>query len=193
MEYSEKIADISFTDTIEMTNDQHPKYHNHDLPNHDQDLFLGINSILDNYYNNPTLVKIKNIYSNENKPLYSMYGVKLYCLLNRMCRYLLVITPYDDMDTGVTSPLKNLEWVSFQTRTLEQNFSIPVHSYQPRKEPNLLIGISRNKQTDTYSQYTTDKFNLMVTLYNKDKHTDYQSKGTLLNALETFQTVITKV
>ena len=54
----------------------------------DVDFIPGKQNIYDmftSYYNNPKMTKLKDIEQ------YSMYVAKAYCLLNKECRYLIVI------------------------------------------------------------------------------------------------------
>lgn len=142
---------------------------------------------IDNYYNHPDMFKIKDV---ENG--YSVYMTKLYCLLSRECRYLVAIVPYNKDGMNTSRKLKDLEWVSFQTRTLEDNHDIPMHSYTVSRLPELMSQIIRTEQTEEYSLYKCSDFPCTVTLLQpKNSAITYQPKGTVIAALETFQTIIT--
>lgn len=147
----------------------------------------NIQLILNEYFNNPTMIKLKNV------ELFSMYSCKLYCLLNRECRYIMVLKEQDNYPVGTALKLKDINWVSFQTRTLTDNHDLPVHGYTQNRTPILLSPIIRVNKNEEISEYVCDKFpKLKFFLLHKKNINDYQDKGTILSALETFQTIIMK-
>lgn len=139
-----------------------------------------------NFYNNPTMTKTKDV---EN---YSVYMTKTYCLLSRECRYLVAMVEKDTNDIGIGEELKSLRWASFQTRTLSDNYQLKSHSYNPHSKGPLNCVINRISTTDRSSTYDCPDFPIKVTLlYTKDHQHEYQPKGTVIAALETYQTIIT--
>lgn len=144
------------------------------------------------YFKNPTMIKVKDT------DKHSMYLCKLYCLLNRECRYIIVFTEKNNVSYGTPDELKNLEWVSFQTRTLPDNYenansTNTVHGYEAVAEGPLMAEIKRVNIKKETSTYHCTEFPLIVTLLHTQKNTAeaYQNKGTIIHALETFQTIIT--
>lgn len=141
------------------------------------------------YFNNPTLVKIKD--NNEH----SMYGCKLYCLLNRDCRYIIIFTEKDDNIIKSTYKLDQLHWVSFQIRTLPNEYENieTVHGYEPVFEGPLTAKIKRTEVKKEASTYICEKIPIIVTMLHTQKNTadSYTKEGTIIHALETFETVIT--
>ena len=141
---------------------------------------------IDLYFNHPIMVKIKNVNN------HSMYMTKLYCMLNKECRYIIVFLPKDNINIGAKDNLINLRWVSLQTRTLPDKHDLPVHGYQPKKEGNLNVVIYRSCQTEEASTYKCDSFPLIVTLLHTKKDSNqYQDRGNIIAALETYSTIIT--
>jgi len=140
----------------------------------------------DDYFNHPTLYKIKNI-----DERYSLYMVKTYCLLNNQCRYIATIVPIDDKPIHYPLVLRGTKWISLQTRELSENYKIPSHNYQPSNFTPLNKKIERVEQTDEMSTYVCNDYNLTIKLLQKKGPNEYQSKGTLITALETYQTIIT--
>lgn len=139
-----------------------------------------------NYFNNPILTKIKNVET------YSMYMTKTYCLLNKECRYIVVFAPADNMPEGVRQKLNNIRWVSIQTRTLEDKHELEPHGYIAKAEGPLMALITRTKITQEASTYSCEKFPIIVTLLNsKSVSSAYQDRGTIIAALETWETIIT--
>ena len=148
----------------------------------------------DEYFNHPSMTKIKDV---EN---YSMYLKKLYCLLSKECRYIVVFTNSDLNPIGHEEQLISLNWVSFQTRTFDSSIypqlsSKAPHSYTPRALGSLTAEIVRKEITEEASIYDCEKLGLNIVLLHTDKNTSdvYQSKGNVVSALETFQTIITFV
>ena len=142
-----------------------------------------------NYFNNPIMIKTKN------EQEYSIYVCKLYCLLNKDCRYIIVFTKIDTNPIGFELPLKLIEWVSLQTRTLpsDEYNNIKSHGYIPKEMGPLLAKINRVKITDEASTYTCDDYPLIITLLHTRSKTSltYQNRGTIIAALETWETIVT--
>lgn len=138
------------------------------------------------FFNNPTMTKIKDIGK------YSMYMSKTYCLLNRNCRYLIAFIIKDVHPVGSKEELANLRWDSFQTRTLPENHNLPPHAYKAQRGGLLDVPIKRTNVDDEASTYDCEKLSLVVTLlHTKKGASEYNDNGTLIAALETYNTVIT--
>jgi hypothetical protein len=141
-----------------------------------------------NYFNNPTMTKIKNINNN-----YSMYGCKVYCLLSKECRYIIAITYMDTYSFGTVEELKNIKWISLQTRTLSEQYNVETHVYEPKAEGHLATGITRVKKDNNSSTYESNELPIIITLLHTQKKSNYQDKGTIVVALETWETIVTFV
>ena len=140
----------------------------------------------DLYFNHPIMVKIKDVNN------HSMYMTKLYCMLNKECRYIIAFLPRDSINIGGKENLFNLRWVSLQTRTLPDKHDLPCHGYQPKKEGALNVVIERISQTKEASTYKCDSFPLLITLLHvKKDENEYQDRGNIIAALETYSTIIT--
>jgi len=142
------------------------------------------------YFNNPEMAKIKN----ENG--LSMYLTKTYCLTSTTCRYIIVFVPQNNSPLGSSEYLKDLKWVSLQTRTLEEKFSsIKYHGYIPEEKGPLLAKIHRMDITKEVSTYKCDDYPIIVTLlHDTKKNSDtYQNSGNIVIALETWNTIVTWV
>ena len=139
------------------------------------------------YFNNPIMTKIKN------EDSLSMYITKTYCLTSMSCRYIISFVQIDTNPIGSEQPLESLKWVSLQTRTLENKYNSKSHGYQPTLEGPLLAKIERHEITKEASTYFCETFPIKVTLLHTNKNTSmsYQQKGNIINALETWETIIT--
>lgn len=138
------------------------------------------------YFNNPVMTFTKHV--NEC----SIYMAKNYCLLSRMCRYLVAIVYDKDKKLDQKVPLNSLRWISFQTRTLAENYDLPPHSYIAKRGGPLDVKITRINVTERGSMYNCDKYDILITLLHENNKgpTDYQPYGSLIAALETFNTII---
>ena len=138
------------------------------------------------FFKNPYMVKIKDVEK------YSMYMTKTYCLLNKECRYLIVFINVDGLPVGAKEYLNDLKWISFQTRTLEDKHDLPPHSYNPKRGGPLSEEIDRIQITEKTSEYKCKKFPLKITLlHKKEGESEYQDKGNIIAALETYNTILT--
>jgi hypothetical protein len=138
------------------------------------------------YYNNPVLVKIKDVEQ------YSMYMTKIYAMLGNAYRYLILFVKKDENNVNTKKSMKECEWVSLQTRTLQDYHNIPPHHYEVRKTDALSQKIYLKTKDEDQSTYQAEIFPLSVTLLHTRKNTTFQynQTGTLVSALETFQTII---
>lgn len=138
------------------------------------------------YFNNPTMTKIKNVSD------YTVYMTKIHSMLGNAFRYLIVFVIRDTNLTGTEKRLSELDWMSLQTRTLEDQHELTPHSYAVRKTPELSKIIRIKDQDEKQSTYTVDEYPLLVTLLHTRKNNTYQYQpiGTIVSALETFQTII---
>lgn len=138
------------------------------------------------FFNNPKMIKQKDVEG------LSMYITKTFCLLSNQCRYIIALVMQDNKNIGYIEDLSNLFWVSFQTRTLQENFDTPSHSYTPQRGCPLDTPIKRDTITQRASDYTCEKFPcIRVTLLHTSQGpSEYQDTGAIITALETYQTVI---
>lgn len=141
----------------------------------------------DSYFNQPVLIKVKDV---EN---YSVYMTKTYCLLSGICRYIMTFVPTDEESKGTPKLLSELKWESLQTRTLMDDHDIPSHAYNARMGTKLDAVIERTSITDESSVYKCEDLPITLTLLHKNPGTpsEYQKTGTVVSAVETYQTIIT--
>ena len=138
------------------------------------------------YFGNPVLTKIKNVNN------YSVYMIKIHSMIGKSYRYLILFVDKDVNEFGTTKNMADIEWVSLQTRTLEDHHDLKSHRYQPRHMPPLNQKITIKTQNENQSTYNAESFPVVITLlHTRKKNTfQYQPSGTIVSALETFQTII---
>lgn len=104
-------------------------------------------------------------------------------------RYIVLLLNKNSEHNGTTKYMKECEWVSLQTRSLKENYNLKPYKYIPIKKPPLNQKINLTSQDEKQTIYNCDTFPINITLLNM-KDTIYSHSGTIVNALETFQTII---
>lgn len=148
----------------------------------------NIYSLISGYFDNPELIKTK--VSNDN----SIYMNCIYGLLCNEQRYIVAIIEEDNMPLGTRQRLSDIKWISFQTRTIAEKYpNMRPFSYEQKRGQNYMLPISIIKREDTHCEYRCDQLgDINITLLNgKKSKYEYQPKGNLVSALETFNTIIT--
>jgi hypothetical protein len=139
------------------------------------------------YFNNPILTKIKNV---DN---YSVYMTRIHTLLGNSYRYLILFVEIDvNVVFNTSKNMDEIKWVSLQTRTLEDYHDLKSHTYQPVLKHPLNQKIKNQNMNEKQSTYHSEDFPLVITLLHtrKDNVYEYQPTGTIISAIETFQTII---
>jgi len=150
-------------------------------PTHD-----NIYKLIYNYFDNPILYKIKDVDS------YSLYSVKIHSLLGTEYRYIIATVEKDKNPLGTGFKLSDIEWKAFQTRTLTEEYKVPSITYNIKKQSPYTDIISVIKRTNQSTEYKARSFPMIITLLHKNNiEYEYQDKGTIISALETYRTIIT--
>ena len=137
------------------------------------------------FFNNPTMTKTKDV----NK--YSVYMSKTYCLLSNECRYLVAMVQRDNRGVGTLESLDTMQWVSFQTRTLRDIHDLPPHAYNAKRGGPLDCEIVRTQNENRASTYKCENFPIEISILHTGKGpSEYQDRGTIIAALETYQTIV---
>lgn len=156
------------------------------------------------YFNNPDMTKLKNI-PNPKGESYSMYIAKVHTLLGIEFRYIIAIVSLDKSNIGTREKLSRLKWLSLQTRTLTEDHDLKSHYYIPRKLIDLDKKIILRTKDETKYVYSVNDLPITITLLpqqsrlnkssssvdNKPSLTDYTSTGSVVPAIETYNTIIT--
>ncbi len=125
----------------------------------------------------------------------SVYYCKINCLLGKYKRYIIVFVKKDTNKIGHTELLSNLPWISLQTREIEMDYKIGKHSYEPRLLQSLYKTIKIKERNKDCSTYSCDEYPILtITLLhdpNIKSEIQYGNTGTIVNALETYKTILT--
>ena len=148
------------------------------------------NSLLTKFYNDPVMIKLKTTGT------HSMYVAKVQCMLSTQKRYIILYVDEDGYHPGSSRYLRDLDWVNFQTRTLDElplPANTPYVQYAPIRLPGLDAVINKTNGTETDTTYNAvGEFPLVVTMLHPKKMSyNYQDKGSIVSALETYQTILT--
>ena len=75
---------------------------------------------------------------------------------------------------------------------MKDHHNLKSHRYEPRHMPPLNQKITIKTQNENQSTYNAESFPVVITLlHTRKKNTfQYQPSGTIVSALETFQTII---
>jgi hypothetical protein len=139
------------------------------------------------YFNDPFMHKIKDV------DIFSMYMCKTYCLLSKECRYIVTFVDKDNASNGEKIRLSEQRWKSLQTRTLEDKYNLPPHSYNVVARGPLSSQMVKTGGSNESTTYSCEMFPITVTLLNPKKTgvSGYQDRGIIISALETYQTIVT--
>jgi len=162
---------------------------NFSLKNNDINFSVkNIQDLVDSYFNSPTLEKIKD------DSTVSVYMCKISTLLAGLNqRYLIAITSRDKHPIGTRILLANINWKSFQSRTLSgMKHDMIKHSYAPNQDPSFMVNVSMTTRDEDHTEYMIDGYRgMIVSLIHKNKNVyEYPPTGNLASCFETFQTVI---
>ena len=139
------------------------------------------------YYDTPTLLKLRDDQD------FSMYGIQLPCFLLNEKRYLILLCPRDAFSKNSRRSMKDLRWISLQARSLhdEAMASLPLHHYQIKRDNQYAIPLSVFHRSTKVTTYRMDSYPLEVSLlHQRSNEFEYPGEGTLVSALETYQTIL---
>jgi hypothetical protein len=122
----------------------------------------------------------------------TIYGVEIPSMLMSEKHYLLA-TINKSME-AIALPLSEIFWDSLQIRTFPA--STVLHKFQKHKfivkrEPIYYSKLQIKNRDKKISTYTSDLSGVEISLlHTKDLEFEYPNEGTLISALETYQTIV---
>jgi hypothetical protein len=138
------------------------------------------------YFDNPNMTKLREDAGND------VYAAQTPCHLSNSYRYLLLTCERTQDKIGDTTALENLKWNSLQTRNLFMKYEVNTFLYQPKRVEPFNAVITRKKGDDTIYTYENEDLPFLVSLLPKNKRAnEYNSKGTVISCIETYETIIT--
>lgn len=148
------------------------------------------------YFQDPVLYKIPSR-DPESSPSLDMYGVRIESFLLKERRFLIVMVQGDpQVAYGEARRLSELFWTVIQTRNLtEQEESLdrlPAVRYEIRRDAFEGYALRIESSTDEVTTYrVAPSLPIKIHLLHKKKgRFEYADQGTILAALETYQTLL---
>ena len=142
----------------------------------------SLQSLITKYYSNPLMTKLLDT------PVESHYYCKINTKLLNEHRYIIAITKKDNNRLQTKKYLKNISWISFQSRSISRNYNINSINYNSNILDKIYLKSTENNKK--YTTYTCQQYpELVVYVLNKIGHL-YPPEATLCNALEEFSTLI---
>ena len=136
------------------------------------------------YFGDIKLALIKN----ENG--WSVYGTRIHSNLNEQ-RYIFAVA-YGVRSNEIT--LNNLDWVSLQTRTSDENHKVPTHTLYltPQRKELLMDKLSVVNRTNEETEYVTHMPVKVRLLHDpkKKNYLQYPDTTLMYKALETYRCII---
>ena len=119
---------------------------------------------------------------------------RVYGMLCNEQRYIVAVILEDNMPIGTNKKLADLQWKSFQTRTSSEKYQgVRSFVYDQKRNDPYTSQIRLVKRENNNCEYISDTIPITITLLvpkGKSMY-EYQPKGTIASALETFNTIIT--
>ena len=149
------------------------------------------NSIVD-YFGDTIMTKLKQSPETHNKPSYSLYYAKIGCMLCVEDRYIIAVTEQDPYNIGFQQRLSELNWISFQTRTIEKSpGQLKTQQLKSKSSQIITDKIKSYEKREDRNVYMALNVPLKVELlYTKDDD-NYSDSGTIQSALDTYNCVLT--
>lgn len=126
-------------------------------------LINEIYSTFNKIYGNLEFTKVRNTTINDI-PL-SVYYCHLDCMLCLEKRYIIVLSPIDLIENNKTNKLRDIKWISFQTRTFKEEINMDL-------KPQSLPTISFDKLSDRERKIMHEEFDLSDKKKKEDKIID---------------------
>ena len=146
---------------------------------------MDVYNYFTHYFDNPIMKKIKNLNNGS-----AMYCCKIKSMLTKDKKYIfLIVSPQQTPDTDQLN-MSDIIWDILQTRTIEDNYNVPIHNYQVKSsQPNPIKVFE--KKDDVY-KYTCQTFpNIIVHLmFTRNQTRVYGDRGDLSLAIETYNTIV---
>lgn len=144
---------------------------------------VNVYNIFSNYFDNPRMRRIQDLQGGT----YVLYGCKIRSMLAKDNRYLFACI-HVSKAKRTDEFLEDLEWVTFETRTLAEELNVPIHSYSRKRLDNVINVLTKGEKE---FNYTCPDYDLAVRLLvGKSQIRPYNDRGTLGLALETYNTII---
>lgn len=147
------------------------------------DIYDAVNAIFKDF----KMIKT-NIITN-----YSVYKSKVETFISSGQRYIVAIVENCDDPIGTLKPLTELKWISFQTRFTEKESEVknlPIKKYNLQKNSILNDKIEKWAEISDKTIYKCENLPLRIEIIHIKKDDTFAEKGTIIAAMELFQTIL---
>jgi hypothetical protein len=152
-----------------------------------EDPHQEVYGLISEYFDDMNMTKV------EVQNNFAFYAARAPAMMLREFRYIIALVPDDALPLRSSKKLSELQWINFQTRTLEKDWRLSPQKWSDKTDPKFRKTITqtrRDMETDTF-YYAAEKLPIEIALLTPKKtFPTYQTQGTFMRALETFQTVI---
>ena len=151
----------------------------------------SIRKSISDYFGNLVMTKLKKTDPTENKPSYSIYYAKIGCMLCVDDRYVIAIVESDPYPIGSQEYLSEMNWISFQTRTIEQPLSqLKTQQTKSVMTRQITDKIHLQEKTQDRNVYMASTLPLKIELLYTTEDDNYSNSGTIQSALDTYNCVL---
>lgn len=149
------------------------------------------NAVVD-YFGDAIMTKVKQTPQTQTKPSYALYYAKIGCMLCVEDRYIIAVVEKDPFPVGSEEYLSQMNWVSFQTRTLvKPPAQLKTQQLKSKMTEHITNKIKLIDTRDDRNVYIASTLPLKCELLFTKEDDNYADSGTIQSALDTYNCVLT--
>lgn len=152
---------------------------------------LAVQRAVVSYFGDAIMTKIKQTQPTDTKPSYSLYYAKIGCMLCVEDRYIIAILESDPYPIGSQEQLSRINWVSFQTRTLDKPPAVlKTQQLKSKMTPAITDKIKLIDARKDRNVYISNSLPISIELLFTKEDDHYADTGTIQSALDTYNCVL---
>ena len=154
---------------------------------------LAVQQAIVSYFGDLVLTKVKQTQpQNQHSPSYALYYAKIGCMLCIEDRYVIVVVEQDPYPVGSQNYLSEVNWVSFQTRTIEKPpAQLKAQQLKSAITQTIMDKIKLYEKRQDRNVYMSSTLPLKIELLYTSEDDMYSENGTVQSALDTYNCVLT--
>lgn len=148
---------------------------------------LSVYNFFTYYFDNPQMKKIKE----ANGMV--LFGCRIPTQMAVNTKYIIATIESRKAPSEDVVRLDKLDWVSLQTRILDDKYQVPVHRYIDKTDAQSMAPIKVFDKSNSMYKYSCESMPGLVIalLFGKSQTRVYADSGNIRTAIETFNTVFT--
>lgn len=148
---------------------------------------LSIYNFFSYYFDNPQMRRIREVNGMV------LFGCRIPTHMTVNSKYIIATIESSRAPRGDMVTLDQIDWVSLQTRILEDKYQVPVHKYTDKTDNQSMAPIKVFEKSDSMFKYSCESMPGLVIalLFSKSQTRVYADSGNLKTAIETYNTVFT--